>query len=108
MITNEEIEKDLEWLEADAIPAAQATADRAYMEAFRPSLEAILMKESDDGETSAVIQKRNAHSHETYVQHINASRDAVFEDCRHRYMREAKQARISAWQTMSKNRDRGL
>jgi hypothetical protein len=103
MIDDTDVENALEYLENSAIPAAQARADRVYVEAYRSSLEALLMKESDDGETAAVIQKRNAHAHETYLAHLNAIRDAVFEDERHRFLREAARARIDAWQTMSAN-----
>jgi hypothetical protein len=103
MITDEEVEKALDFLEDGAVAAAQARADRVYVEAFRSSLESILMKEFDDGQTSGVIQKRNAHSHETYLKHLDAIRDAVFEDAKCQFLREAKQARISAYQTMKKH-----
>jgi hypothetical protein len=103
MISDDDVETALEYLENSASPAASARADRVYVEAYRSSLEALLMKESDDGETAAVIQKRNAHMHKTYLAHLNAIRDAVFEDERHRFLREAAQARIQAWQTMSAN-----
>jgi hypothetical protein len=104
MISDEDIEKALEFLEAGAIAAAQARADRAYVEEYRSSLEALLMKEFDDGETSGVIQRREARAHPTYRTHLTAIRDAVFEDEKLRFLREAKQAKISAWQTMSKQR----
>jgi hypothetical protein len=104
MISDEKIQQALDFLEDGAIAAAQARADRIYMEEYKSSLEALLMKESDDGETSGVIQRREARAHHTYRLHLNALREAVFEDEKARYMREAKQALISAWQTMSKQR----
>jgi hypothetical protein len=104
MISDEKIQEALDFLEDGVVAAAQARADRIYVEAFRVSLKSILMKESDDGGTSGVIQERNAYAHPTYLKHLDAIRDAVFEDEKLRFMREAKQAKISAWQTMSKQR----
>jgi hypothetical protein len=104
MISDEKIQEALDFLEDGAIAAAQARADRVYVEEYRSSLEALLMKEFDDGETSGVIQRREARAHETYRAHLHAIRDAVFEDEKLRFLREAKQAKISAWQTWNKQK----
>jgi hypothetical protein len=103
MISDEEIEKALVDLESMIIPLAQALADLNHCEQFRSSLEAILMKEFDDGSTSAVIQQRNARAHPTYIQHIDGTRDARFEYERLRNLRDQRQTKINVWQTMSAN-----
>jgi hypothetical protein len=102
-ISEEQVEKALDYLRDSAEEAAEARAQRSHMEDYIKSLEAMLMKESDNGSTSATIQKRNALSHPEYVKFLDAKREAVKRDEKHRYMRLAAQARIDAWQTLSAN-----
>jgi type I site-specific restriction-modification system R (restriction) subunit len=102
-ISEEQVEKALDYLRDSAEEAAEARAQRSHLEDYVKSLEAILMKESDDGKTSAAIQKRNALSHTKYLEMLVALREAVKRDEKYRYMRGAAQARIDAWQTLSAN-----
>jgi hypothetical protein len=53
-ITDDEIDKALDYLRDNARDAAQAKADRVYVEEFRKVIKATLMKEH--GSLSAVLQ----------------------------------------------------
>lgn len=100
-ITDDEIDKALDFLRDNARDAAQARADRIYCEEYRKTLKAQLMKEH--GQMSAVLQERQAYSDDRYVQHLEAIRDAVKADEFHRFMRIAAEAKIEAWRTQSSN-----
>ena len=104
-ITDEEIDKALDFLRDNAREAAQARADRVYVTEYRKYLKATLMKEH--GSLSAVLQEREAYSDPRYVEHLEAIRDAVAQDEQHRFMRVAAEAKIEAWRTQSSN-NRGM
>jgi hypothetical protein len=102
-ITEERVQQALDYLYDNAEQHAAARAERVHMEDYQKSLEALLMKEFDDGQTSAVIQKRNALSHSDYLRHLEAKKEAVFRESKFQYLREAEKARIEAFQTLSAN-----
>jgi len=100
-ITDDEIDKALDYLRDNARDAAQARAERIYVEEYRKTLKAQLMKEH--GQMSAVLQEREAYSDPRYEQHLDAIREAVRLDEFHRFMRIAAEAKIEAWRTASSN-----
>lgn len=100
-ITDDEIDKALDYLRDNARDAAQARADRIYVEEYRKVLKAQIMKEH--GSLSAVLQEREAYADPRYVQHLEAIRDAVVADESHRFLRGAADAKIEAWRTQSSN-----
>lgn len=100
-ITDDEIDKALDYLRDNARDAAQAKANRVYVEEYRKVLKAQLMKEH--GTLSAVLQEREAYSDQRYIQHLEAIREAVMEDERHRFLRGSAEAKIDAWRTQSSN-----
>ncbi len=100
-ISEDEVERALDYLRDDAGPAAQAKADRIYVEEFRKVMKAQIMKEHDEKPLGA--QEREAYADERYIAHLDAIRDAVAADERHRFLREAASAKINAWQTQSAN-----
>lgn len=100
-ITDDEIDKALDFLRDNARDAAQARADRIYCEEYRKTLKATLMKEH--GALSAVLQEREAYADKRYVEHLEAVREAVKLDEFHRFMRVAAEAKIEAWRTQSSN-----
>lgn len=101
VITDDEIDKALDYLRDNARDAAQARADRIYVEEYRKVIKAQLMKEH--GGMSAVLQEREAYADPRYVAHLDAIKDAVFADEGHRFLRAAADAKIGAWQTQSAN-----
>ena len=100
-ITDSEIDKALDYLRDNARDAAQAKANRVYVEEFRKTLKAKLMKEH--ATLSAVLQEREAYSDPRYAEHLEAIREAVMQDEQHRFLRIAAEAKIGAWQTQSAN-----
>ena len=100
-ITDDEIDKALDFLRDNARDAAQARADRIYVEEYRKTIKAQIMKEH--GNLSAVLQEREAYSDVRYVQHLEAIKEAVRSDEFHRFMRVAAEAKIEAWRTQSSN-----
>lgn len=100
-ITDDEIDKALDYLRDNARDAAQARADRIYVEEYRKVIKAQLMKEH--GDKSAVLQEREAYADPRYVAHLDAIKQAVFEDEGHRFLRAAADAKIEAWRTQSSN-----
>ena len=71
-ISDDEIDKALDYLRDNARDAAQAKADRVYVEEYRKVLKAQLMKEHST--LSAVLQEREAYSDPRYTQHLEAIR----------------------------------
>lgn len=100
-ITEDEIDRALDYLRDNADEAAKARAERVYVEEYRKTIKATLMKEHDG--KSAVIQEREAYADPRYVQHLEAIREAVFRDEKLRFLKEAAQAKIEAWRTQSSN-----
>lgn len=100
-ITDEEIDKALDYLRDNARDAAQAKAERIYVEEYRKVIKAMLMKEH--GQLSAVLQEREAYADPRYMEHLEAIRQAVMSDEQHRFMRGAADAKIEAWRTQSSN-----
>ena len=100
MIEDRDIEKTLSWLVHEATAGAQARANRVYLEESRKSLKAVLMKES--GEETVSAQEREAYAHPKYKAHLDGLKEAVFQDERYRWLLTTAEAKISAWQTMSR------
>lgn len=76
---------------------AKAKADRIYMEEYRKSLKAILMKRSMENAVNA--QEREAYSHPDYVKLLEALREAVEQEEKLRWDMVAAQARVEVWRS---------
>lgn len=101
MITEEEVEKAIDYLRDTAVEAAQARADRIYLEEYRKSLKAMIMSEFAGLAIGA--QERQAYRDQRYVDHLEALKQAVFADEKIRFMRVAASAKIEAWRSQSAN-----
>ena len=101
MITDEDIEKAIDYLRDNAIQAAQSRANRIYMEEFRKSLKALIMSEHKDLPVSA--QEREAYCDQRYLKHLEAMKTAIAHDEQNRFMRVAAEAKIEAWRSFSAN-----
>jgi len=97
MIPDAEIQKALDYLRDNADDAAQARANRVYMEEFRKSLKATLKKESNASSNAA--KEDDAYAHKDYLAHLEALKAAVEADERHRFLLSAAGAKIDAWRT---------
>lgn len=76
---------------------AEAKGNRVYLEEFRKSLKAQLMKACN--ENSVAAQEREAYSDETYVQHIKGLQAAVQMEETLRWRLVASQAAIEIWRS---------
>lgn len=101
MITDDEIQKAVDWLRDNADEAAQARANRVVMEEGRKCVKAKLMKEHVKESIGA--QEREAYADNRYQLHLDGLKEAVLEDERFRMLRAAADAKIEAWRTMQAN-----
>jgi len=82
---------------------AKAKAERIYMEEFRKTLKAKLMKSC--GVDAIGAQEREAYAHADYAQHLLALREAVEAEEVARWKLIATQAAIEVWRSQeSSNR----
>lgn len=100
-IADEEIDRALDYLRDNANAAAQARADRIYVEEYRKTVKAQIMKEY--AQLPLAAQEREAYADPRYAAHLDAVRDSVFQDERHRFLLAAASAKIEAWRTQSSN-----
>ena len=77
---------------------AKAKADRIYMEEYRKSLKAMIMKRSL--ETAVNAQEREAYSDPEYVKLLQGLREAVEVEEEIRWGLVAAQARIEVWRSI--------
>lgn len=79
---------------------APAKATREYIEEYKKSLLALLMKDAErNSVTSAVGQERDARARPEYLELIEKLRDAVFEEEKLRYHMKAVEIEIEMWRT---------
>ena len=80
---------------------AKAKAERVYLEEYRKSLKAILMKRSM--ETAVNAQEREAYSHDEYVALLKGLKEAVEIEEKLRWDLIGAQARVEIWRTEQAN-----
>jgi len=100
MISQKDIEKALDFLRDSATEAAQNRANRVYVEDYLKVVKANIMANHADKPVNA--QEREAYIHPDYLAHLEAIKEAVYEDEKLRFLIDAAKAKISAWQTISK------
>lgn len=76
---------------------AKAKAERVYMEEYRKSLKAILMKASP-AKTSAA-QETDAYSHPDYIKHLSGLQAAVEAEETLRWQMVATEAAVEVWRS---------
>jgi hypothetical protein len=89
--------KAVDYILQNAPKFAEARATRVYLEEFRKSKKALLMKES--AESSAVGQERDAYAHADYIALLDGLRAAVEQEETLRWQLVAAQARVEIWRT---------
>ena len=107
MITEEEIEKCLDFKRDMSAPIAQAMHDRVQLENFRKSKLALLFFEAPShfkiGE-----KEQWAYAHEGYQEVITGLAAAVQEHERLRQLISAADAKIEVWRTIQANHRAGV
>ena len=101
MIEDREIEKALDWLVANAVPASQARATRVYLDEYRKSLKASLMGQKSGEPLGS--QERFAYSHPDYIKHLDALRTAIEQDEKFRWLLASAEAKIECWRSFQAN-----
>lgn len=76
---------------------AKAKAERIYLEEYRKSLKAILMKRS--GENAVNAQEREAYAHPEYQDLLKGLREVVEAEEALRWQMVAAEARVEVWRS---------
>ena len=100
-ISEEDVEKAVDWLRDNADSCAKARATRIYFEEYRKSLKALLMSKYPDMSVSA--QEREAYAHQDYQSHLKLMQQAIYEDERMKFFRASAEVKIEAWRTQQAN-----
>lgn len=90
-------ESYIELMQATAPRLARAKAERVYLEEYRKSLKAILMKQCAEKTTAA--QEREAYADDTYIKHLEALKIAVQGEEELRWRMVASEAAIEVWRS---------
>jgi len=99
--TSINIFKALDFIRDHAEHFAKAKAERVYLEEFRKTKKAMLMRLAEvEGHKSSATQEREAYAHPEYVELLNALKVAVEEEERIRWMMVAAQAKIEVFRTL--------
>jgi 16S rRNA G966 N2-methylase RsmD len=106
VISEDDIEKALDYLRDNAPKAAKAKAERIYMEEYRKVVKAQIMRESDD--KALGTQEAIAYADPRYRQHLEAMKEAVERDEYNKWMLTAAEAKIEAWRTQCSNQRANL
>lgn len=101
MISDDDVDKAVEYLRTNARAAAQAKANRIYMEEYRKVVKAQLMREHATMPLGA--QEVAACSDPRYTQHLKVLQEAVEKDEYNKWMMAAAEAKIEAWRTQQAN-----
>jgi len=101
MISDEEAEKAADYIRDNATRAAEAHATRIYLTEYRKSMKAILM--ADKLLDALGAQERYAYSHQKYLKHLDALREAIAEDKKMEWMMKAAETKIDVWRSQSAN-----
>ena len=101
ILTDEDIEKAVEYLKNNSQKAAKCKAERIYLEEYRKSLKALIMKEHLDKSVSA--QEREALRDEQYIHHLKNLKMAIERDAKQEFLRKSAEAKIEAWRTKQAN-----
>ncbi|MBB5414082.1 hypothetical protein [Paraburkholderia atlantica] len=95
----------LDFIRDNAPAYAQAKAQRVYLENFRKSKKALLMRAAEiKGHKTAAIQEREAYADPEYIETLAALQIATEEEERLRWLITAAEAKIEAWRTIESTR----
>jgi len=97
--------KSLDFIRDNAPAYARAKSERIYLEEFRKSKKALLMREAEiAGHKSAVAQEREAYASPDYLTVLEGLKAAVEQEESLRWLIVGAQAKIEAWRTIEANR----
>ena len=102
MITDDDVEKAIDWLRDSAGKASKAKAEKIYLEEYRKVVKAGLQRERPMETLGA--QEAYAYAEQRYKEHLEIMRDAVERDEYYHWMRVAAEAKIEAWRSQESTR----
>jgi len=95
----------LDFIRDNAKLYAKAKSERVYMEQYRKSKKALLMRAAEvEGHKSAAMQEREAYANTEYMEVLKALQAATEEEERLRWLMVAAEARIEVWRTLESSR----
>ena len=101
MVSDEAMERALDYLRDTAETAAKSRAERLYLEDYSRVLRATVMSEHLAEPVNA--QERFAYQDVRYRNHLEALKVAIFEDEKARFLREAAAVKIEIWRSEQAN-----
>lgn len=97
--------KALDFIRNNAPAYAKAKAQRVYLEEFRKTKKAILMKDAlAAGHNAVNAQEREAYADEGYQEILLGLKEATEKEESLRWLMIAAQARIEVWRTLESTR----
>jgi hypothetical protein len=101
LINTEELMREYETLTEEY---SSAKAHRTYLEEFRKSLHAILMKRAEvDGAKTVSAQERDAYANAEYVAHLKVIQEQVEREEKSRYHLKRLEMEYEIWRTHQAN-----
>lgn len=96
---------DIEWIMNEyrnrVVEYSKARAKRTYVEEFKKSKFAMLMREAErQGFKTAAAQEREAYACDEYVQLLDALKEAVESEEKLRYEMKALEMQAEVWRTV--------
>lgn len=97
--------RSLDFIRDNAPAYAKAKSERIYLEEFRKSKKALLMRDAEiAGHKTGAAQEREAYAHPEYMVLLEGLKAAVEQEENYRWLFVAAQAKIEAWRTIEANR----
>ncbi|MDE3023386.1 MAG: hypothetical protein KGI54_16310 [Pseudomonadota bacterium] len=95
----------LDFIRDHAPRYAKAKAERVYLENFRKSKKAMLMRAAElKGHKTAILQERESYADPEYLEVLKALQEATEEEEKLRWLITAAEAKIEVWRTMESTR----
>lgn len=97
--------RSLDFIRDNAPAYAKAKSERIFLEEFRKSKKALLMRDAEiAGHKTGAAQEREAYAHPEYLVLLEGLKAAVEQEENYRWLFVAAQAKIEAWRTIEANR----
>lgn len=100
-MSNRDPHEAVDYILSNAKKFAKAKAERVYLEEYRKSLKAMLMKRSMENAIGA--QEREAYAHDDYVELLVGLKEAIEVEEKLRWDLIGAQARVEIWRTEQAN-----
>jgi hypothetical protein len=101
VISEQDIDRALNYLRDNAEKDAQARAERLYMEQYLKTV--LAQEQAKVGASSVAASEMGARVSEAYLGALGGYKQAIYEDEKRRFLRAAAETKIEAWRTMSSN-----